>query len=129
MNFSTPRKSSGLEIDLTPLINIVFLMLIFFMLAGTLKTADNIEKAEMQSSALVDEESLIIGLALDGSLSIGGDVIAAENLTELLKRQKLADGKVAIKPDARLAAAELLSVSQLLRDAGFTQMTLIVDSQ
>ncbi len=129
MNFSTPRKSSGLEIDLTPLINIVFLMLIFFMLAGTLKTTDNIEKAEMQSSAPVDEESLIIGLALDGSLSIEGEVIAIENLTELLKRQKLADGKVAIKPDARLAAAELLSVSQLLRDAGFTQMTLIVDSQ
>ena len=129
MNFSTPRKSSGLEIDLTPLINIVFLMLIFFMLAGTLKTTDNIEKAEMQSSAPVDEASLIIGLALDGSLSIEGEVIAIENLTELLKRQKLADGKVAIKPDARLAAAELLSVSQLLRDAGFTQMTLIVDSQ
>ena len=129
MNFSTPRKSSGLEIDLTPLINIVFLMLIFFMLAGTLKTTDNIEKAEMQSSAPVDEESLIIGLALDGSLSIGGEVIAPENLSELLKRQKLADRKVAIKPDARLAAAELLSVSQLLRDAGFTQMTLIVDSQ
>lgn len=129
MNFSTPRKSSGLEIDLTPLINIVFLMLIFFMLAGTLKTTDNIEKAEMQSSAPVDEASLIIGLALDGSLSIGGELIAIENLTELLKRQKLADGKVAIKPDARLAAAELLSVSQLLRDAGFTQMTLIVDSQ
>ncbi|MFK8076304.1 MAG: ExbD/TolR family protein [Granulosicoccus sp.] len=129
MNFSTPKKYSGLEIDLTPLINIVFLMLIFFMLAGTLKTSDNIETAEMQSSSPVDEESLIIGLALDGTLSIEGEVIAPENLTGLLKRQKRANGKVAIKPDARLAAAQLLSLSQLLREAGFTQMILIVDSQ
>lgn len=129
MNFSTPRKSSGLEIDLTPLINIVFLMLIFFMLAGTLKTADNIDTAQMQSTAPVDEDSLVIGLALDGTLSIEGDVIAPDSLAGQLKRHKLANGKVAIKPDARLAAAELLSLSQLLREAGFTQMTLIVDSQ
>lgn len=129
MNFSTTKKSSGLEIDLTPLINIVFLMLIFFMLAGTLKTSDNIKTAEMQSATPLDEDSLVIGLALDGTLSIDGEVVALENLKAHLKRQKIANGKVAIKPDARLAASELLSVSQLLREAGFTQMTLIVDSQ
>ena len=66
--------------------------------------------------------SLVIGLALDGTLSIEGDVIAPDSLAGQLKRHKLANGKVAIKPDARLAAAELLSLSQLLREAGFTQI-------
>lgn len=128
MNFNTPRKSSSLEIDLTPLINIVFLMLIFFMLAGTLKSADNIQAAEMESSVVVEENALIIGLSLDGTLSVDGESVAEENLLSRLQQHKQSNGKVSIKPDARLPAEQLLSISQLLRESGFTQMTLIVDS-
>lgn len=129
MNFNTSKPSAGIEIDLTPLINIVFLILIFFMLAGTLKSADGIQAAEMESAEIVEQKTLVINMARDGSLAVDGEIVARENLIQQLRTHQQSDGKISIKPDARLAAEELLSVSQLLRDAGFTQMTLIVDSQ
>ena len=129
MNFrSTPRKSIP-EIDLTPLINIVFLILIFFMLAGTISQSDAIQTARMQSELALDEdEVLIILVDQNASMKVLGQSVSKDQLRDKLAAQYATGGTVAIKPDARLAAEELLAVSTLMRESGFAQMTLIVDS-
>ena len=128
MNFRSPVKPASINIDLTPLINIVFLMLIFFMLAGTLKPGDDIQPAELDDASAIEHDSLVIVMALDGALSVRGQSVEWRELAVLLDKNEATSGKVAIKPDSRLAAEQLVLMTQQLRARGITEVTLIVES-
>lgn len=128
MNFGQTGQSDVPEIDLTPLINIVFLMLVFFMLAGSLKPGSDVEAASMSSDTLIEEDSLLIEINRDGVLLLSGEAVTEEELLKALVPVRMAERKIAVKPDARLAASELLALSDTLRKAGLTSMTLIVNS-
>lgn len=128
MNFGQTGQSDVPEIDLTPLINIVFLMLVFFMLAGSLKPGSDVEAASMSSDTLIEEDSLLIEINRDGVLLLSGEAVTEEELLKALVPARMAERKIAVKPDARLAASELLALSDTLRKAGLTSMTLIVNS-
>ncbi len=67
-------------------------------------------------------------MTLDGELRVGGQSIDREVLNSLLDLKKSTSGKVAIKPDSRLAAEQLLSLTEQLREAGFLEVTLIVEA-
>lgn len=128
MNFRTPSKSAAIDIDLTPLINIVFLMLIFFMLAGTLKPSDAIQAAELEDTSAIEEDLLVIVMTIEGELSVDGQSVDQQVLNSLLAINIAAFGKVAIKPDSRLPAERLLLLTEQLRDSGVSEVTLIVES-
>jgi len=128
LNFGQTGQSDVPEIDLTPLINIVFLMLVFFMLAGSLKPGSDVEAASMSSDTLIEEDSLLIEINRDGVLLLSGEAVTEEELLKALVPARMAERKIAVKPDARLAASELLALSDTLRKAGLTSMTLIVNS-
>ncbi|MFT4730360.1 MAG: biopolymer transport protein ExbD [Granulosicoccus sp.] len=128
MNFRAPSKPAAIDIDLTPLINIVFLMLIFFMLAGTLKPDDAIQTAEVDGASMIEDDLLVIVMTIDGELSVKGENIDRQALNLLLEAKTTLAGKVAIKPDSRLAAEQLLSLTEELRESGFSEVTLIVVS-
>ena len=128
MNFRAPAKSTAIDIDLTPLINIVFLMLIFFMLAGSLSQGDAIEAAQVDNASAIDDDLLTIVMSVDGSLSVDGKTLDRSALTLFLEVNKDAGKKIAIKPDSRLAAEKLLALTEQLRAVGFSQVTLIVET-
>jgi len=128
MNLRAPSKPAAIDIDLTPLINIVFLMLIFFMLAGTLKPRDVIQAAEMEDASMIEDDRLVIVMTLDGEWVVQGQSIDRQALNALLELNKSKSGKVAIKPDSRLAAEQLLSLTEQLRESGILEVTLIVES-
>ncbi|MFT6878411.1 MAG: biopolymer transport protein ExbD [Granulosicoccus sp.] len=128
MNFRSPSKPAVVDIDLTPLINIVFLMLIFFMLAGTLRESDAIQAAEMDETSMIEGDLIVIVMTLDGELSVEGQSIDPQALDSLLETKKSASSNIAIKPDSRLAAEQLLSLTEQLRESGFSEVTLIVES-
>lgn len=118
-----PRQSP--QLDLTPLINIVFLLLVFFMLAGTLKPAESIESAKVDSKRPVEEGLLVVIVNRAGEAMVGTDVLTDEALISRLSIHAQTGGGIGIKPDARLDAQRLVQLTGLLRQAGFDSMTLI----
>lgn len=77
--------------NLTPLIDVVFLLLVFFMLTTTFLDPEHeleIDLPEAQSGALVERapEELIINVFADGRLSLSGRVLPAAELAEELDR-------------------------------------------
>ena len=57
MNILTKQKKKARSPNLVPLINIVFLLLIFFMLTGTLKRSDIFDISPPESSTGADAEA------------------------------------------------------------------------
>lgn len=125
MIFRDETRRKPPQLDLTPLINVVFLLLVFFMLAGSLKPADSIESAKVDSQQPVDEGLLVVSVNHAGVAMIGTELLTDEVLISRLTMHSQTGGGIGIKPDARLDAQRLVQLTGLLRQAGFDSMTLI----
>ena len=122
----SPRRR---EPDLTSLINIVFLILIFFIVAGTLRpfTARDVTLVKVQPDvAGVAVPAKLIVFA-DGGISYRGELTSLENLGTSLQRDS---GVTPAKPltivaDARLDARRLLEIVRAVRRLGIEDISLL----
>ncbi|ATG41223.1 ExbD/TolR family protein [Phaeobacter piscinae] len=107
------------------LINIVFLMLIFFMIAGTLavpldKDVTLIEAKDLEGREPPD--ALVVHA--DGRLTLRGKVLAdAATYAAMLTEEERAE--VRIVPDRDLPARDLVKLGNALRAAGAQHVLLV----
>lgn len=123
----TSRKAA--QLDLTPLINVVFLLLVFFMLAGSLKPLENVDTATQDALRPIEDELLIVSVNRAGLAMIDNESLSDETLKNHLLAHSRNGGKVGIRPDARLDASRLVQLGTILQQAGFDTMTLITQNR
>lgn len=123
-----PRRRDDDESNLIPLINVVFLLLIFFMLAGRLARPDPADLTPPESGSA---ETVTAGWALlidaAGQFTVDGEPLAAAGLEAWLQT-RLSDpatGPLQVKADARLEATQLITVLERLRAAGVEELQLL----
>ena len=108
-----------------PLINVVFLLLIFFMLAGRLASGDPFEIAPPKSLTDGDPraQEMLVLLTGDGRIAVNGEVVEREALAGVLKTASAA--MVRLKADGGVNAVEVVALMELLRDAGVESLDLL----
>ena len=120
------RRKSERE-PTTALINIVFLMLIFFLVAGTLAVPLDgdltlVRTAELERTAPGD--ALVVHA--DGRMSFRGQDIGAPS--DYLARLDAENReRVRIVPDAELPAIELVAIGRALRRAGAGSVVIVTE--
>ncbi|MFQ6550450.1 ExbD/TolR family protein [Aestuariibius sp. 2305UL40-4] len=120
------RRRPGREPTIA-LINIVFLMLVFFMVAGTLAPAMEGDVALIQTSDLDGREppnALVIHE--DGSLRLRGATVPSATVAYGLLDEGAREA-VRIVPDRDLSARTLLTVSNDLRRAGADRILIVTE--
>ena len=116
---------------LVPLINVVFLLLIFFLLAGTMKPADKVA-VSLPEGMLNDRERDLpttLTVEADGFVWLGDRVMDAK-LSGVMVEKHLKDTntkRVAIKADADAPADAVLELMEGLREAGVEQVTIMTE--
>ena len=106
--------------NLVPLINIVFLLLIFFMLSGTLSKKDLFEVDPPLSYTGSNAESpeMTILIRDDNKISLDDKIIPLNNLeaylTSLLKNKSIEE--VLIKADGNASSGTLSKVIRMIRN-------------
>jgi len=121
------RPKRPLPDNTVPLINIVFLMLIFFLFAGTV-TRDDAARIETPESVTEDERIRSTGALVidaDGKLFHGSDETGIEDRVAAFQQTDALEGPLLIAPDARLPAAALKDVLTKLNAAGAKDIVLI----
>lgn len=117
------------------LINIVFLMLIFFLIAGTLAPPldPNITLADLDSER---GEQMPDALAIlsDGRLSYRGQPVTdlGDHVRAALKKSAdagLSDKTIRLIPDRKLSAAKLLETITKLQAAGAGRIMLVAEKK
>jgi len=107
-----------------PLINVVVLLLVFFLIAGTLarpRPAD-IELAVIDAAAPPALQGAL-AVARDGRLFRDGAEVAPEALSALVAER---DGAaLRLMPDRELPAADLLALARALGAAGAAEIRLV----
>jgi biopolymer transport protein ExbD len=115
----------------------VFLLLVFFMVAGQLTKTDavKIEPPLSDSKKEVAEPPLQILIAADGRIVLGGTVIALEALSGKLSTLLNARGGTAhggtvhVKADGAVDAVTVIAVLDRIKAAGATQVNLLTTAR
>lgn len=116
---------------LVPLINVVFLLLIFFLLAGSMKPSENVA-VSLPEGTLNDREKDVpttLIVEADGFVWLGDRVMDAK-LSGAMVEKHLKDTntkRVAIKADADAPAEAVLQLMEGLREAGVEQVTIMTE--
>jgi biopolymer transport protein ExbD len=115
--------------NLVPLINIVFLLLIFFMLSGTLSKKDLFEVDPPLSYTGSNAESpeMTILIRDDNKISLDDKIIPLNNLeaylTSLLKNKSIEE--VLIKADGNASSGTLSKVIRMIRNTGIKRAAIV----
>jgi biopolymer transport protein ExbD len=129
MRFDPPRPKSDDE-RILPLINVVFLLLIFFMLAGQLAATDpfDIEPPSSVSENEPGAADIVVLIGADGRLGLDGAILDGAGLRAALAA-RASDGsrmpEVRVKADGRTPATRVVEVMELLREAGVKKLRLL----
>lgn len=129
MRFPQRHRPKNNEDSILPLINIVFLLLIFFMVAGRLSISDpfRIDPPYSASDGKTEASETIILLAADGRLVFDRVPIEKNELEQLAEQQMKLDSEtqVQLKADAQVEAINVVEIMELLRAAGVKKLQLL----
>ncbi|MAU28569.1 MAG: hypothetical protein CMJ07_05235 [Pelagibacterales bacterium] len=124
------RKKKSIDINVAPLIDIVFLLLIFFMLTSEFtdfKTIDMI--SPNQSNASIEKKNLpiIINLSEEGLIEIDKAEVKLENLSEIIQRKLInsKNKKIVISTLNETKINNLIIVVDMIRSLGIENIALI----
>lgn len=130
MNFR-PRREEEVDVNLTPLIDVVFLLLIFFMVSTTFIRESEIELTLPEASAEAHNDPIDkIEIAIDksGRFFVNGNALINTQLATI--RQALNEAKsddddpvVIISADAAASHQSVITVMDAARQAGLNRVT------
>jgi len=129
MNFRN-KKNKPLEVSLTPMIDVVFLLLIFFMVTTTFSKETSIKiqlpQAEGQE---VEQHKQVLLLVIDksGQFFINDRALADKSLATLTKELTAVGGNkkipLVIHADASAPVQAAISVLDVARNVGFKNIS------
>ena len=121
------EEDSGLV--LTPLIDMVFLVVIFFMLNTTLSInpAITVDLPEAYTSQAVIEEEIIVTMTGSGEIYIGKQSVPLDRYAAELKKQMVRFQRtdIILQADALLPYRDVVEIMDLSRLSGVESISLV----
>ncbi|MGL4514238.1 MAG: ExbD/TolR family protein [Lacipirellulaceae bacterium] len=135
------RRPAGIvENDMTPMIDMAFQLIAFFMVLVNFSDVDNDQRVSLPSSELAKppdaayEEPITVQIASDETILFGGEELTLESLKGALRREtKFLEGAgggrlekvtVVIRADLSARAGKVQEVIQICQDAGLDKFAL-----
>jgi biopolymer transport protein ExbD len=114
---------------LTPLIDMVFLTLIFFMLNATLSLnpAIRVDLPEAYTAQAVLQEEIVVTVSREGTVYVGKNQVTPERLSTELKKEmaRLNSRRLLLQADQNLPYRRLVEIMDLARLAGIETVALV----
>jgi biopolymer transport protein TolR len=126
-----PRQIMS-DINVTPLVDVMLVLLIVFMVTAPLLTAGvniNLPKAQARALHQQDNAPLQIGLDANGNIFVGQTQVDEARLQTMLTAiaRENPDKRVYVRADHALAYGKVMQVMGIASVAGFSKIALITD--
>ena len=117
------------EINVTPFIDVMLVLLIIFMVAAPLATVDL--GVDLPASAIEPQprpdKPVFVTVKPDLSVAVGEDIIARDALTATLDAASRGNKseRIYLRADKAVSYGDLMEVMNLLRNAGYLKVALV----
>ena len=116
------------QINVTPLLDLTFLLLIVFMITMPLmEYGTSIKPPEMNAEKLPDDNFKSVTLTNKGTIMFGDSVVTQEELIEHLRQRKVAEPKTSLllRADGSRTYKDVIELMAAIRRSGFEDVTLV----
>ena len=118
----------GVDINMSPLIDCVFLLLIFFIVTTVFveETGVEVQKPQAASAQDLDKHSIMVALTADGRVMFGGREVGVNGVRGVVARQlrEKKDAPVIILADGDARTSPLVDVIDECKLAGAQQVSI-----
>ncbi|MEA3466798.1 MAG: protein TolR [Thermodesulfobacteriota bacterium] len=131
MGFNTGKSRGGLmsEINVTPMVDVMLVLLIIFMVTAPMMTQGlEVDLPETTAKSLrQEEEPVIISLDKDGKIMLGKIEVSQAMFRQQLEKQhgKNTEQPIFLKADKNVAYGIVASLMADIKDAGFDKLGMI----
>ena len=128
MKFPHLNKKNA-TFDLTPLIDVVFLLLLFFMLTTTFVNLENRVKVNLPSgdfAAAEPSENIIVSITENNTVYLNGKLIDPLKLTEnvAVELKKAPNKIVVLEADTNVLHGKVIRVMDFLKQGGAEKIAI-----
>ena len=118
-------------VNLMPLIDMVFLLLIFFLVATTFAQEERDTSLQLPGTSVLRPlsaapQQVIINITAEGATKVGGRIYSRKELAEMLSRvaRTQPDRQVLIRADERSLHRHFAGVADLCRKVGIDELKI-----
>jgi biopolymer transport protein ExbD len=120
-------EDEGESINISPLIDMVFILLIFFIVTTTFveETGVEVDKPQAASSVRLEKNSILIAITAKGEVVYGGRDIGISGVQPLVKRMlHKEDLPVIVQADSQVQSGLMVRVIDEAKLAGATRVSV-----
>ena len=134
MNFKGHGRQDEVSLDMTPLIDVVFLLLIFFMLTASFTQAQRLKvelpKAEQGEAIKDPAKNWVIEIDAEGNYALNGEALAGDQLILRLRElpERTDDTVILIRADAKTEHQAVVQALDAARAAGLLHIGLATET-
>ncbi|MFA7565647.1 MAG: biopolymer transporter ExbD [Alkalispirochaeta sp.] len=125
------RMRPMVNVDLVPMIDVVFQLVIFFMLSSTLitRTGLNLDLPNASSVQETVTSGLVLTVVSEEEIILGDVSLTFREFSDLLeeRRGEYEDRSISIEADTRLEYGTMVRVLDILRRNGFRGANLVAE--
>lgn len=121
------QTAAGVEINMSPLIDMVFLLLIFFIVTTVFveETGVEVEKPKAASAVDLNKNSILIALTADGKIMYGGREVLLNSVRGLVAQHlRDRDVPVVVLADTSSRSGMLVDLVDECKLAGAKQVSI-----
>ncbi len=133
MEFNIPcRKRKEMGIEMGPLMDIVFILLIFFVVTSsfTRETGVDVTKPQAQSASQLEKENILIAITREGTIHIHERQVDMASLQDILKQTlaKTPDREAVVIADKGAVTGTLVQVIDACNLSGVKKVSIAAQS-
>ena len=128
MLIKAKREEAGVSVEMMPLIDMVFLLLIFFLVATTFHQEEREMQIALPAAASAGPISaslreIIVNVTVEGRIVVGGRTMQPEDLRAIVSEavQTNSNQKVTIRGDRATSYANVVAVLDICKSAGIQE--------
>lgn len=130
-NNSRKRRSAMSDINITPFVDVLLVLLIIFMVAAPLMTGSVELELPKGTANIINEkdEPITVSIKEDGSVFLQDELVKLRLLPERLLdiSNNNINSKIFVRADTKLDYGRVMEVVRTINSTGFTQVVLVTE--
>ena len=120
------------EINVTPFVDVMLVLLIVFMVTAPLLTVGiPVDLPKIKANALTDlKDPIEITVKLDGSVYLGESIVEVDNIISRLNAitDKNTEARIYVRGDRVVAYGRVMEIMSIINSAGYIKVALVAQN-